>query len=437
MEQTFDAIIIGCGIIGNSIAFELSKKGYKTLSVDKNGDSGAGSTSGSCAIVRAHYSTLEGVAFAYEGFHIWKNWADYCEVDDPWGMAHYNECGSVMVKSQDRNWRKILEHWETVGVPHENWDAETLKEKMPPFDVSEFWPPSRPEKDENFFDKPDQNLEGAIYCPEAGYMSDPKLSTHNAQVAAEAKGATFRFNAEVKEIRQADNKVLGITLTDGTAIDAPIVINVAGPHSKIINTMAGVEDKNNIKTRAERHEVCYVPSPAGFNFEKDGAQISDGDNGIYLRPEVGNSILVGSEDPTCDEHIWVDDPDNFNRNTTDAQWEAQVFRAARRMPDLSIPNQHKGFAELYDVSSDWLPIYDKSDLEGFFMAIGSSGNQYKNAPIAGKMMTELIDKTVKEGLDHDQEPLQYTLEKTGITLDMAAFSRNRELNPDSTYSVIG
>ena len=71
------------------------------------------------------------------------------------------------------------------------------------------------------------------------------------------------------------------------------------------------------------------------------------------------------------------------------------------------------------------------------MAIGSSGNQYKNAPIAGKMMTELIDKTVKEGLDHDQEPLQYTLEKTGITLDMAAFSRNRELNPDSTYSVIG
>ena len=265
--------------------------------MDKNGDSGAGSTSGSCAIVRAHYSTLEGVAFAYEGFHIWKNWADYCEVDDPWGMAHYNECGSVMVKSQDRNWRKILEHWETVGVPHENWDAETLKEKMPPFDVSEFWPPSRPEKDENFFDKPDQNLEGAIYCPEAGYMSDPKLSTHNAQVAAEAKGATFRFNAEVKEIRQTDNKVLGITLTDGTAIDAPIVINVAGPHSKIINTMAGVEDKNNIKTRAERHEVCYVPSPAGFNFEKDGAQISDGDNGIYLRPEVGNSILVAAKIP--------------------------------------------------------------------------------------------------------------------------------------------
>ena len=39
MSQLFDAIIIGAGIIGNAIAFELSKKGYKTLSVDSKGDS--------------------------------------------------------------------------------------------------------------------------------------------------------------------------------------------------------------------------------------------------------------------------------------------------------------------------------------------------------------------------------------------------------------
>jgi len=437
METKFDAIIIGCGIIGNCIAFELSKKGYKTLSVDKNGDSGTGSTAGSCAIVRAHYSTLEGVAFAYEGFDIWKNWADYCEVEDSWGMAKYNMCGSVMIKSQDRNWKKILEHWDTVNVPYENWDEETLKERMPLFNVAEFWPATRPEADEAFFDERNQNLEGALYCPEAGYMSDPKLSTHNVQVAAQAKGASFLFNSEVTEIRQTESQIQGITLKDGTRIDSPIVINVAGPHSNVINTMAGVADKNNIKTRAERHEVSYVPSPAGFDFENKGVQISDGDNGIYMRPEVGNSILVGSEDPVCDGHHWVDDPDEFNRNTTDAQWEAQIYRAARRMPDLSIPNMHKGFAELYDVSSDWLPIYDKSDINGYYMAIGSSGNQYKNAPVAGMMMATLIEQTEKGDLDHDKTPLQFKLTHTGVTLDVGAFSRNRELNPNSTYSVIG
>jgi len=38
----------------------------------------------------------------------------------------------------------------------------------------------------------------------------------------------------------------------------------------------------------------------------------------------------------------------------------------------------------------WIPIYDKSDLPGFYLAIGTSGNQYKNAPEVGKMMAELI-----------------------------------------------
>lgn len=438
MEKSYDAIIIGCGIIGNCIAYELTKKGYKTLSVDRLGDSGAGSTSGSCAIVRAHYSTLEGVAFAYEGFDIWKNWADYCEVEDPWGMAKFRMCGSVMLKSRDRNWRRILELWKEVGVEHEDWDADTLKKKVPIMDPSEFWPPTRPENDEDFFEKKDRKLlEGALFCPTGGYMSDPKLSAHNVQVAAQAKGATFLFNATVTEIHRENNRVTGITLADGTRLEAPVVVNVAGPHSGVINRMAGVEEKNNIKTRPERHEVGYVPSPAGFDFENNGPQISDGDNGVYMRPEVGNSILVGSEDPKCDEHQWVKDPDDFDRDTTDVQWVAQVYRAARRIPELSIPSQHKGFAELYDVSSDWLPIYDRSDLDGFYMAIGSSGNQYKNAPVAGMMMSELIDACEKKGLDHDKEPLQYKLSKTGVTLNMGAFSRNRELNPDSTYSVIG
>ncbi len=437
MEIKTDIAIIGCGIIGNCIAFELSKKGYKTLSIDKMGDSGAGSTAGSCAIVRAHYSTLEGVAFAWEGFDIWQNWKEYCQVNDPWGMAKYNMCGSIMIKSKDRNWRKILEHWNTVGVPYEDWDADTLSKQLPIMSNSEFWPPSRPESDHSFFVDKDKIIEGALYCPAAGYMSDPKLSTHNVQVAAEAKGAQFMFNAEVVEILKIENRITGVVLKDGTHIETQIVVNVAGPHSNVINEMAGVAEKNNIKTRPERHEVAYVPSPAGFDFEIGGFQISDGDNGIYMRPEVGNSILVGSEDPTCDTHQWVEDADDFNRNTTDKQWTAQVCRAARRLPNLGIPNMHKGFAELYDVSSDWLPIYDKSDLDGFYMAIGSSGNQYKNAPVAGTIMSELIELCEKKGQDHDKTPLQYWLPKTGITLDTSAFSRNRELNPNSTYSVIG
>ncbi|MDX2445887.1 MAG: FAD-dependent oxidoreductase, partial [Desulfobacterales bacterium] len=101
MNKTFDAIIIGAGVIGAPIAYELAKKGYRTLSIDKRPDAGEGSTAGSCAIVRAHYSTEDGVAFAYEGFKYWLDWENYLDhVVDEKGLAKYMNTGSILLKSQ-------------------------------------------------------------------------------------------------------------------------------------------------------------------------------------------------------------------------------------------------------------------------------------------------------------------------------------------------
>ena len=58
MTKDYDAIIIGAGVIGASVAFELAKRGWRTLNIDRNGTAGHGSTSASCAIIRVHYSTL-------------------------------------------------------------------------------------------------------------------------------------------------------------------------------------------------------------------------------------------------------------------------------------------------------------------------------------------------------------------------------------------
>ena len=74
MEKNYDVIIVGAGVIGNAIAFELSKKGYRTLNIDRNPSSGYGSTSASCTIIRVHYSTFDGCALAYEGYHYLKKW---------------------------------------------------------------------------------------------------------------------------------------------------------------------------------------------------------------------------------------------------------------------------------------------------------------------------------------------------------------------------
>jgi sarcosine oxidase subunit beta len=277
---------------------------------------------------------------------------------------------------------------------------------------------------------------GALYTPDSGYVSDPQLASHNLQRAAEAKGGEFRFNTEVTDIRQADGRITGITLADGTEVDSAVVVNVAGPHSFVINKMAGVYDSMNIKTKALRHEVHHVPSPAGLDFEKDGLHSSDSDLAIYVRPESGNNILIGSEDPACDPQVWVDDPDDYDDVVSDEQWNAQVLRLARRMPELGIPNEKKGIVDLYDVSDDWIPIYDRTDLDGFYVAIGSSGNQFKNAPVAGWCMAELI-QAVEGGHDHDADPLVVTGVYTGLQMDMGFYRRNREINPDSSFSVNG
>jgi sarcosine oxidase subunit beta len=445
MNKKYDAIIIGAGVIGSPIAYELSKKGYKTLTVDKLPDAGEGSTAGSCAIVRAHYSTADGVAMAYEGFKYWLNWEDYLDnVKDEKGLAKYMNTGSLLLKSQGHDWKKVQVNYDEVGVEYEEWDNDKIKGKVPPADLHEFWPVRRPE-DPKFFDEPEKMLEGGIFCPEAGYVNDPALSAHNIMRAAEAKGAQFIFNAEVSAVRSEGGKVTGITLKDGTKYDAPIVVNVGGPHSFKINQMAeGVWEGCNIKTKALRHEVMYCPSPASYDYLNTGYHMSDGDIGCYVRPEVGNTFLIGSEDPDCDPQEWVD-PDAFyagkgghgkDNVLTEEQWKAQCYRLGKRIPSLEVPNQPKGVVDLYDCSDDWIPIYDKSDLPGFYMAIGTSGNQYKNAPVVGLMMAELIDACEK-GLDHDKEPFQFEYKYTKRKMDVGFFSRKREINYNSSFSVNG
>ncbi len=435
MDNKYDIIIIGAGIIGCSIAFELSKKGWKTLNIDKLPAAGMGSTSNSCAVIRVHYSTVEGTSVAYESYHYWSKWSDYLGVEDPNGLAEFIKRGILVFKSQGNdNLKKVKSILEKLQIRYEEWDFSKIREKYPIFSDSSYYPPRRLD-DPNFGKKNDAPLSGAIYYPQGGYISDPVLSVHNVQIAAEAHGAEFKFNAKVVDILKKNNRVSAVELADGSVIYAPTVVNAAGPHSFIINRLAGVEHGMNITTRPLRHEVIHIPAPRGFDYESVGCPTSDNDIGAYWRPEVGNHILSGSEDPECDPKQWIEDPDNFNRNLTE-QAKVQACRLALRIPDLGIPSHIKGIVDLYDVTDDWIPIYDKSDLPGFYMAVGTSGNQYKNAPVVGKMMCELIEQC-ENGRDHDVDPVIFHLENINRDVNMRFYSRLREINVESSFSVLG
>ena len=437
-QNQYDAIVIGAGVIGAAVGYELAKSGRRTLNIDKLPAAGYGSTSNSCAIIRFSYSTYDGVAMAWEGQHYWADWRNYCGGDvDERGLIEFVQCGTALLKKSgdSSHHNKVVPLLTELDIPFEDWDLDTFLARFPALDGSVFGPPKRPD-DEAFWAEPTERLLGAVWTPDAGYISDPQLSTHNLQRAAENVGTEFRFNAEVTAIGQVDGRVTGVELESGESLAAPIVVNVAGPHSFVVNRMAGLEGTMNISTRALRHEVHHVASPEGVHYGTTGCHVQDGDTGIYFRPEAGDNILIGSEDPDCDPQEWIDDPDHYDTEVSAAQWEAQVLRLARRMPDLGVPSAKRGVVDLYDVADDWIPIYDKTDLGGFYVAIGTSGNQYKNAGVAGACMAQLID-AVESGHDHDADPLKVTGRYTGLELDLGSFSRNRAINPDSSFSVNG
>ena len=131
MKNNFDAIIIGSGVIGAAVSFELSKKGWKTLNIDRNLAAGYGSTSASCAIIRVHYSTFEGCALAYEGYHYWKNWKSYLECEDEIELARFIECGAMIYKTKLNGYMKtIIERANELKIPYEEWDKKDIKNKI-------------------------------------------------------------------------------------------------------------------------------------------------------------------------------------------------------------------------------------------------------------------------------------------------------------------
>ncbi len=434
MAAKYDALIIGAGVIGACTAFEMTKRGFRTLSVDKLPEAGHGSTSGSCAIIRTYYSAFETCALAFEGWHYWKDWAGY--VGDVKGqeLITYHDTGCLVIKSPvNHNLARVCAAMDEIGCPYEHIEPQDIERFYPGVDTRTYHP-ARTLDDAQFGQPTGSQVPGAVFFPRGGYVNDPKLSAQNVQAAAQALGADFRFNVAVTGILKKNGRVSGVELSDGSAIDVSVVINVGGPHSSKINDMAGVTTGMKISTRALRHEVAHVPAPPGYSTES-GFVYSDSDVHTYARPEKGDHLLIGSEDPECDEKEWVDEPDHFDANFS-TQWKTMVMRLGQRFPELGIPDTAKGVVALYDVSDDWIPIYDKSDLPGFYMACGTSGNQYKNAPVAGKIMTALVE-ACEAGRNHDEDPVAFKLENISREISLGFFSRNREINQDSSFSVIG
>ena len=436
-RQSADVAVIGAGVLGCSVAHAFASAGRDVVVVDSLSGPGQGSTSASSAIIRFNYSTHAGVATAWESHFWWQEWEDFLGGrDDDGGLAAYTRTGGACLDAPVHDSDRVLALFDQVGVSYERWDAETLRARLPMLDVARFYPPA-PLDSDDFWKDPDGEV-GAYWTPDSGFVDDPGYAAHNLATAARRLGARFRFRAVVSAVRSSGGRVAGIDLADGDRIDAPVVVNVAGPASGRVNALAGVSEEFRVRTRPLRAEVHTVPAPAGYRGEAGGPGplVADLDLGTYFRGTPSGELLVGGAEPACDPLHWLEDPDDFDRHVTAEQYQRQVYRAARRLPDLTVPNTPHGLAAAYDVSDDWIPIYDRTSLGGFHVAIGTSGNQFKNAPLVGTYLRTLVEAG-EAGHDHDADPVRLTLPRSGVEVDLGTFSRLRKPIPDSTFSVMG
>ncbi len=425
-----DAVVVGAGVMGSSIAYELARDGYGVTVVDRGGGVGHGSTSASSSIVRFNYSTWAGVALAWESHHAWLDWAGHLEgVADP--AAAFRRTGMLVLPAGGPRLDVTTALFDRAGVPWERWDADEIRRRVPPLDTGAFGPPS-PVDSPEFFASARGEVDG-LWTPDAGYVDDPQLAAQNLATAAERRGARYLMRRAVTGLRPSGD---GWTVsTSAGDLRADVVVNAAGPWSGHVNALAGVGDDFTVHTRPMRQEVHQVAAPPGYAGDAAVA-VADLDLGTYFRPSGDAHLLVGGTEPECDPLEWVDDPDGADLRPTSERFRAQVTRAARRLPGLRVPSRPTGVAGLYDVTEDWAPIYDGTAAPGYFVAIGTSGNQFKNAPLVGRIMATLVE-AAGAGHDHDREPLTMTLPRTGHTIDLAAFSRRRSVDADRPQNVLG
>ena len=403
---TTDVLVIGAGVIGSAVALECARRWASVTVVDTRGGPGYGSTSASSAMVRYHYHHFPEAALAWEAGARWQEWERYLGVVDPAGMAHFIKSGGLVLEGPGYDLPRMISHLRELGCPVELLDAAGIAERFPSLDPGKFGPPALPQDDHFWADATGELT--AFWVDSAGHMDDPQLSAHNLAYAAEQQGAQFLYRREVVDISTKDGRVGGVLLADGTRIESPIVVNVAGPWSAKINGMAGVLDDFIPKTQPMEQEVISVPAPPGFRLDDGGTCVTDPDFATYFRVHAGNTIIVGAMEPECDELVMLDSPEDAIGSVRQSTWETQTLRLARRVRDLG--------------------IYDKTNVSGYYVAIGTSGHGFKQAPFVGELMAELIS-AVENGHDHDAEPLAVTGSWTGVTVDLGHFSRRRSVTP--------
>jgi len=381
-RDTADVVIVGAGVMGLSIAYQIARRDDRRIVVlEKALNVAEGSTGASCAILRQRYTHDEAIQVARDGLRVYREWAAYTGIEAP--RAEFHHTGTLwMMRETPEEVEVSRAQMGGLGIDVSVLDAAALRERFPslsacnePFDLS------------GEVEHECSDHDAFLFEEDSGYF-DPVSATQDLLEAARRESVDVRFRSPVTGVRIGGGRIEGVDLADGSGIDAPVLINCAGPWASQLAAMAGYEYGWTIAPI--RAQVIYrewpqddVPGPLPI--------VGDSSGGIYFRPETGGQqILVGSIREEDEQEV-IADPDNFNQNIDAAFRDTKIHSLHHRLPGLPYRGGMTGIAGLYTMNfEDVHPVIGPTEIEGFVVANGFSGHGFKEAPSIGSMVARWL-----------------------------------------------
>jgi glycine/D-amino acid oxidase-like deaminating enzyme len=385
-----ETVIIGAGIVGLSIAWQLQRRGQRGIHVlERATGVGAGSTGASSAVCRHRYSRDEMVRLARCGIDAYRNWPEFTGLTAPRARLHND--GVLWFSGEDDRWVDgERERLAALAVRAEILDSDDIRQRFPAFNPCSAIPDP---------DAPGLVSSGAetrhLFEPDGGYV-DPVDAAQDLAEACRGAGIQLHFGADVTEVNLEGGRVAGVGLADGRRFACERLVNAAGPWCSRVFDAVGVAMP--MPMAAMRIQVLYLER----NAEVRGPLpvCADLGAGIYFRGQNrGQQIVVGSVREE-DDRERVEDPDGFVQVADDDFMAEKLHLLEHRLPELRIGRRPGSYCGLYTVNlSDVHPLVGPWGPEGFFVANGFSGHGFKTAPAIGAMLARLMTGVVLEGED--------------------------------------
>ncbi|MFA7054973.1 MAG: FAD-binding oxidoreductase [Acholeplasmataceae bacterium] len=351
--KTYDLIIVGAGISGASIAYNLAKKGMTNILVLDKGYFASGATGRCGAGVRQQWATEINCRLAKQSMEFFSHAKETLKYPDDIEFKQEGYLILATTPEEHEQFKKNVILQNTLGIPSKVCNKEEALKIVPHLNPDAFT--------------------SATFCQTDGHLNPFKM-TEAYYLAAKHLGVEFHFFEEVKEIH-VNHQQIEFVKTNKDIYYTHQVVNAAGGYAKEIGDLVGVD----IPVYAENHEIL-VTEPVE---RMQGPMVMSFSKNIYCQQVPHGAFIMGRSNPFAER--------NHDIGSTWQFLDEMSKTLVHIMPKVGELRVIRQWGGSYNMSPDRQPILsDTKALEGFYMACGFSGHGFMFAPMTGLLMSELI-----------------------------------------------